>query len=337
MFIYNIIDWLKNSMQYAFGALFYFAFFGNLDVGMFLLGLAGFVISYNSVYYLNDIIDYESDRKDAINKKKKPLIVGIFTKKEAVVYYFVSLLIGLPLSFAVNNLFGLFVAGLLFINMLHSIVMKRIGIKAAASGMFVMQFIKYSIGWFALTATLDKFPLFIFTAFAASYVTFYLIYKKKLIFYDEDKEKNMRELAIALTERIKKDRLFFVPVSLTVVSYVISILFYPFKLQLIFLMPILIFISLTAGKMRFSDHTVKLKSSGCIGVFLLFAFILFFSLLQNPVVVHINESINESMSVAQQNLAVSMPQSVKEGVDNVNYMIYSDREKLETFLLNLTK
>ncbi|MFZ3077829.1 MAG: UbiA family prenyltransferase [Candidatus Aenigmatarchaeota archaeon] len=337
MFVYRFIDWLKNSIQYGFGALFYFAFFGSLDAGMFLLGLAGFVISYNSVYYLNDIIDYESDRKDAINKRKKPLVVGAFTKREAVAYYFVSLLIGLPISFAVNNLFGLLIAGLLFINMLHSIVMKRIGIKAVTSGMFVMQFIKYSIGWFALTVTLDKFPLFIFTAFAASYVTFYLIYKKKLIFYDEDKRKSMKEATIALTKRIKKDKLFFVPVSLTVASYVISILLYPFKLQLLFLIPILIFISLTAGKMRFSDPTVKLKSSEYINVFSLFVFILLFFLAQNPVGAQINESMNESVNAVQQNLTNSMSQSVKEGIDNVNYMIYSDREKLESFLLNLTR
>ncbi|MFZ3077831.1 MAG: UbiA family prenyltransferase [Candidatus Aenigmatarchaeota archaeon] len=338
MFVYSIISWLRNSIQYAFGAMFYFAFFGSFDVGLFFLGLAGFVISYNSVYYLNDIIDHENDMKDSLNKKRKPLIAGTLTKKEAVAYYFISLLIGLPLSFVVNNIFGLLVVGLLFINMLHSIVMKRIGIKAVESGMFVMQFIKYSIGWFVLTATLDKFPLFIFATFSFSYIVFYLIYKKKLIFYEDGKEKNIKDSAIELSKSIfQKNRLLLVPISLSVISYVISILFYPFKLQLLLFIPLLIFIFFSAGKMRFSDHAEKFKIGNGIGVFSILVFILLFSIMQNPAVAHINDIMNESVNDAQQKLANAMPQNVKEGIDNVNYMIYSDREKLESFLLNLTK
>lgn len=343
MFIYNIMDWFKNSMQYVLGALFYFTIFGNLDVRLLMLGLVGVVISYNSVYYMNDIIDYENDKKDAINRKIKPLLTGKFSKKEAVVYCLISMLIGLPLSFAVSRPFGMIVALLLFLNILHSTLMKRMGIKAVASNMFIIQLIKYSLGWFALTLTLDKFPLFTFAAFSAAYVTFYIIYKKKLVlfnesFYYENKGKRLKDsIKITLGGVFKKNKLLIIPVILTATSYLISIIFYPFRLQLILLVPLISFISLAAGRINFTSHIVKIKVSRYLTIFSLFVFILFFSLLQNPVVVHINESINESMSVAQQNLADSMPQSVKEGVDNVNYMIYSDREKLERFLLNLTK
>ncbi len=338
MFVYNFIGLLKNSIQYMFGVLFYFAFFGNFDAGLFFLGLAGLVISYNSIYYLNDIVDYKKDMKDTINKKRKPLITGTLTKKEAVIYYFASLLIGLPLSFAVNNLFGLLVVGLLFINALYSIVMKKMGIKAATLGMFTIQFIKYSIGWFAFTVILDKFPFFIFVTFSLSYIVFYLIYKKKMIFYDENKEKNMKDSAIELSRNIfQKNRMLLVPISLTVVSYLISVFSYPFKLQLLLFIPLLTFISLAAGRMRFSDHATKFKAGESIGVFSILVFILLFSIMQNPAAAQINDSMNKSVNAAQQNMANSMPPNVRDGIDNVNYMIYSEREKFEIFLLNLTR
>ncbi|MBU3958033.1 MAG: UbiA family prenyltransferase [Nanoarchaeota archaeon] len=343
MFIYNIMDWFKNSMQYVLGALLYFAIFGNLDVRLLMLGLAGVVISYNSVYYMNDIIDYKNDKKDAINRKMKPLITGKFSKKEAVVYCLISLMIGLPLSFAVSRTFGMIVALLLFLNILHSTLMKRMGIKAVASNMFVIQLIKYSLGWFALTLTLDKFPLFTFAAFSAAYVTFYIIYKKKLVlfnesFYYENKGKGLKDsIKITLEEVFNKNKMLIIPVILTAASYLISIIFYPFRLQLILLVPLIAFISLAAGRINFTSHIVNVKASRYLTIFSLFVFILFFSLLQNPVVAQINESMNDSVNAAQQKLSNSMPQSLKEGIDNVNCMIHSDRENLENFLLNLTK
>lgn len=343
MFIYNIMDWFKNSMQYVLGALLYFAVFGSLDARMLILGLAGFVISYNSVYYVNDIIDYENDKKDAINRKIKPLLTGKFSRREAVAYCLISMLIGLPLSFAVSRPFGMIVAILLFLNILHSTLMKRMGIKAVASNMFVIQLIKYSLGWFSLTLTLDKFPLFTFAAFSAAYVTFYIIYKKKLVlfnesFYYENKGKGFKDsIKITLEEIFKKNKLLIIPVILTATSYLISIIFYPFRLQLILLVPLISFISLAAGRINFTSHIVKVKVSRYLTIFSLFAFILFFPLMQNPVAAQINDNMNESVNAAQQNLANSMPQSVKEGIEKVNYIIYSDREKLENFLLNLTK
>lgn len=338
MFVYRLVVWFRNSMQYILGVLLYFFFFGSFNLELFILSIAGFLVSYNSVYYLNDIIDYKHDRKDVMKRKVKPLLNGRLTKKEAITYYFISLFLGVSLSFMVNKVFGVLIVSLLLLNILHSTLMKRLGMKAVASGMFVIQFIKYSLGWFAFTAVLDNFPLFIFSTFSFSYILFYVIYKKKLVFYKEDGNKSMKELMSSLSERIlKKNRLLMIPLSLIAISYVLSMLFYPFKLQLLLMIPLLIFVSLAVGRMRFADHVIKLKAGEYITVFFMFGFILLFFLVQNPVGAQINESMNKSVNAAQQNMANSMPASVREGIDNINYMIYSDREKLENFLLNLTK
>lgn len=337
MFVYRAIDWVKNSVQYLLGAVLFFTFFGNLDAGILLAGLAGFVISYNSVYYLNDIIDYESDRKDTLKKKLKPIVTGKFTKKEALIYYFASLLIGLPLSFAISRPFGLLVASLLLLNMLHSTIMKKIGTKAVACNLFIIQLVKYSLGWLALTVSLEKFPFFVFASFSAAYITFYLIYKKRLIFYGKYKKKSLKDTISSTLEEVFQNRLFLIPVSLTLLFYVSSIFLYPFKLQLLLLIPILISVSLVSGRINFIDNVTLLKSGWYASSFSILTFILVFFMVQNPVGAEINDSINSSFGEAQQNIADYMPEHLKKGIDKVNQMVDSDRERVESFLLNLTK
>lgn len=337
MFVYRAIDWVKNSVQYLFGAVLYFTFFGSFDAGILLLGLAGFVISYNSVYYLNDIIDYESDKKDVLKRKLKPLVTGKFTGREALAYCFASILIGLPLSFSVSRLFGLFVASLLLLNVLHSTIMKKFGTKMVACNLFAVQFLKYSLGWFALTVSLDKFPFFVFASFSAAYVTFYLIYKKRLLFYGKYKKKSLKSTISSTLEEVFQNRLFLVPVSLTLLFYALSILLYPFKMQLLLLIPILISVSLASGKINFIDNVTLLKSSWYAGSLSILLFILVFFMAQNPVGAEINENMNASFGAVQQNIAESMPENVKDGISRVNQMVDSDRERVESFLLNFTR
>lgn len=88
---------------------------------------------------------------------------------------------GLLVSFAVNMLFGLMMVALLFLNFLHSapgIRLKKRKLPTAVN-ITVIEFIKYSSGWFALTSNISRFPLWLVLMFAVIYTAGYIAYKFK--------------------------------------------------------------------------------------------------------------------------------------------------------------
>lgn len=125
--------------------------------------------------------------------------------------------------------------------------------------------------------------------------------------------------------------------SLTILFYITSIFLYPFKLQLLLFIPILISISLVSGRINFIDNATLLKLGWYASSFSILTFILVFFMVQNPVGAEINENMNALFDTVQQNIAEPMPENVKNGISRLNQMVYSDKEKVESFLLNLTK
>ncbi|MEM3403519.1 MAG: UbiA family prenyltransferase [Nitrososphaeria archaeon] len=86
--------------------------------------LTGFFVSAFSMV-VNDIYDVEVDKK---NKLTRPLVVGIMRIKEAWIYAFILLIIGLVLSFA-TNIEAFMVATLFgFISWWYNFTLKRHGI-----------------------------------------------------------------------------------------------------------------------------------------------------------------------------------------------------------------
>jgi len=86
--------------------------------------------------------------------------------------------------------------------------------------MTIIEFLKYSTGWFALTSNISKFPFWLIFTFALSYTVSYMIYKFKF---------KGREI---------KQRKPFFSFSLVIClgAYITSIIIYGFPLSLIFLL-----------------------------------------------------------------------------------------------------
>ena len=145
-----------------------------------ILALLGFITAYHSIYYFNDIIDVEEDKKDPIKKATKPLARGDVTIQDYLSRMFLLLVIGLSLSFYAAPSFGWMVSALLFLNFLHSshyIHLKETPL--VGINMLIIEFLKFSSAWFLLPIhKLVEMPFSITLIFASSYILGYYAYKK---------------------------------------------------------------------------------------------------------------------------------------------------------------
>ena len=88
----------KNIIQFFLGFVLYWLLFGAFDWLTLGIALAGFLLAYSSVYFFNDIVDYEEDKKDEDKKDWKLVASGAMTKKTALVVGLVFMVSGLLLS-----------------------------------------------------------------------------------------------------------------------------------------------------------------------------------------------------------------------------------------------
>ncbi|MFX1441035.1 MAG: UbiA family prenyltransferase, partial [Promethearchaeota archaeon] len=117
----NLVDNIpKNVGLYSVGILLLIISRYAFDAVEMILGLVAFIISYSSVYVLNDIFDISEDEQDLSKRMRKPLALGSVEKPEAVVIYAVFLVTGLTLSLFQNLLFFGAVSVLIIINALYS-------------------------------------------------------------------------------------------------------------------------------------------------------------------------------------------------------------------------
>lgn len=291
----NKFNLTKNLLQYLVGGILYFVLFNNFSWG-FILGLVGFLIAYHSVYQFNDLMDYKEDKKNKFKLKTKSLVRGEISREDVESYSFLFVVIGLCICFFVNRLFGLLVTIILFLNFLHSssfIKLKKS--KLLIPNLFVIEFIKYSLGWFALTSSLLDFPFFLILSFSLVYVIGYIYWKQNIRHFFRSK----KTLWLA---------------SLASVFYIISLLIYPFKLAL--LIPLPIATAFIIFK-RFGSSFIRLK----IGYLILFSvgicFILSMLLLITPSIAELNNKIRNKFDVIKENITNVIPKDVRYQINKV--------------------
>jgi len=220
----HVFSFLKNIIQYLVSFALFYNIYGNANLFTALIGLAGFVIAYQGVYYYNDIIDLAEDKNDEIKKRIKPLARKEVLAEFYVIKIFVYMIFGLLLCFAVSWVFGALVIGTLFLNFIHST--PRIRLKKTpfvGINFFLLQFLKFSSGWVALASTqqLLEIPVYVIGLFAAAYTLGYLVYKKNNL----HPKKILREKPVNIS-------LFAV---LAFAFLILSFLQYNFKAQIIIL------------------------------------------------------------------------------------------------------
>ncbi|NOY88488.1 MAG: decaprenyl-phosphate phosphoribosyltransferase [FCB group bacterium] len=117
-------QWLKNGIVLA--ALIFAGAVMQLDkVITAIWAMAIFCLLSSVIYYFNDLIDCEIDKRHPI-KKKRPLASGAVSKKTAILVMLLLLVIALYLSWLVN--FNFFLISVVFVvfNFLYTIWLKQI-------------------------------------------------------------------------------------------------------------------------------------------------------------------------------------------------------------------
>jgi hypothetical protein len=291
----------KNIVQFSLGILLYWFMIGVPDAYTTLLALLGFVVAYASVYLYNDAIDYREDKKDREKLKWKLVASGHMNVRSAKIIALVFAVSGLSISLFVSKWFFLVNLGMLFFNFLHthpSIRLKE-NLQKTAVNMTIIEFLKFSCGWFALTSDLTKFPFWLIFAFSIVYTTSYLIYKFKF-----------------RGKIIKSNKRLFTGLAAAgVFSYVFSFVQYGFPLSMILLIAIPLFIIVLFKWMDIEFH--RINNMIIIEYLLLPIVIISFIVLSVPVVGKANESIADMIDKYKEKIADEVPESITEPIDNI--------------------
>lgn len=292
----------KNIVQFSLGVILFWFLVGLPDVFIVLLSLAGFLVAYSSVYLYNDMIDYEEDRKDSEKIKWKIVAGGMLNPRQAKILTLISAFTGILLSLMVNRWFFLIILAMLLLNYLHSsphIKFKK-GMRKTAVNMTAIEFLKYSCGWFALTADISKFPFWLIMTFAVVYMASYLIYKFRF-----------------KGSIIKSNKKMFLAIgAFGALSYAVSFILYGFPLSMTILVLIPLSILLFLKQIDIEFH--KINNMIVIEYLLLPLVIISFAILVVPVVGQANEKMINTIGTYKDTVINEMPQEIKNSIDNIS-------------------
>ncbi len=153
--------------------------FLNTDFLEILLFFTSFMILYSSVYYYNDLSDYNSDKKMNFNHKSKLLVKGFFTKKEYKNLFIFSTVSGIVLLWIINTFYAFLSFLLVIFNHLRTKYLKTLPKRIFS--LFWVQFFNLVIFWFVLTKQLfNVFVCPLFTLYSFAYTLSYYFYKKNM-------------------------------------------------------------------------------------------------------------------------------------------------------------
>ncbi|UCD03007.1 MAG: UbiA prenyltransferase family protein [Candidatus Aenigmatarchaeota archaeon] len=309
----------KNIIQFFLGFVLYWLVFGSFDVFTLGIALAGFLLAYSAVYFFNDVIDYEEDKRDEDKRGWKLVACGILTKRGACILGCSFALAGLILSSLVNGWFLGIMLTLLFLNFLHSSPYTKLKRRVIPTtiNMTAIEFLKYSIGWFAFTGDLLRFPFWIIMTFSLVYTGIYLIYKFRF-------RGNM----------IRDNKLLLGSIAfLTALSYALSVTLYPFALPLIILLAasvVLIMLSMGVGrKFRFMNWL-------WIEFVILPLVIIAFLLLSVPFVDQANAELTETIGEYKETVYKKLPDDVVTGLENLSKPAYESLDDVQEDVINIT-
>ncbi len=116
-------QWTKNTVLFA-GLIFAGGLSDTRLVGLAVSGAVIFCLLSGAVYVLNDIVDLESDRRHP-EKRLRPLASGALRVAPAATVAFLSATAALIWSYSLYPTFGHTAAGFLALNVLYSLVFRR--------------------------------------------------------------------------------------------------------------------------------------------------------------------------------------------------------------------
>ena len=292
----------KNVIQFSFGVLLFWLIIGAFDPFVAITAVFAFVITYSSVYMYNDVVDHKVDRKDKEKLKWKLVASGHLSVKAAKYTSLAFLVLGLSLSLLVNKWFLLIMVALLFLNFLHTSPRTHFkkSVTKTSINMTVIEFLKYSTGWFALTSNISQFPFWLILSVSFIYATGYMLYKFRF------RGKVIR----------RKKTLFWIFGIVSGISYGISIFLYGFPFSLLFLITIAVTSFLFFRRVKFVSY--KTKNMMFVGYMLLAVFILSFLILVNPVLAEINDNMAKEIHMQTEKISDKLPEPIIKSIEDIS-------------------
>ncbi len=315
----------KNIIQYFIGFSVYLYFYGSFNPFKLMLGLSSFLISYTAIYYYNDLMDYKSDKRSKVKRAYKDLARGDISVETAITFAFGLPIIGLLLASMVSFEYTVVLIVLLFQNFLHSSPFTKNRFKKRFNYLFInfflMQFIKFSLGWFTFTTNMTLFPYWLITTLSLAYFFGYYVYKTDI--------KNIKK---AMKNRLK----VFIPLSVSIiVLYIVSLMIYPFKLPLLIVFPfMLLFLSMKHEK-SVTNKIFGLSDMASVALAIIATGIL---LLNVPVISTINNNASQVFDKISNLTLSNVNNKTLNAICIINETIYSYpiRDLNELKIFNLT-
>lgn len=298
----------KNIIQFLMGVVFYITFFGLPEAGITIFSLAAFLITYSAVYVYNDITDAKEDAKHCEKKSWKLVACGLITRRQGWTLYILFLVVGLSMSALVNAYFLLMMAALVGLNYLHSSPKFRFkeSLRKTAVNMTVIELLKYSVGWFALTGNISNFPFWVALVLSLSYNTSYIIYKA-------ERKKDL----------VRDNKRFFASMGcILLASYLIS--FFAYGIPLIMILMLLVPSFALAIFRYISMEYNKLNGTLSIMFTLMFAIFISFLIIINPPVAEANQKIAHEIDAYASTVKEKMPETLVDSMDEI-------REELDRY------
>ena len=263
-----IANSFKNSLQYFFGIALYVLSNGgsNLTLSKISIGLFSFLLFYVAIYLYNDLIDYDLDRKNVFRSNIKALARGSINKKTAKMLIYTCMIVGLSLSLLINKAHILALITIGIFNFFYSSPYTKLKDNALTFPMTLVaiQFLKFSIGWLALTSSLSGLPLLYVTSLSFFYVF--------LSYFSKNPTLTIKEIL----------NITFAKIILTfgVIAYILLPVFYSIKLVFLFLIITLtIFLAPIVSFLPFIHHQNSFEKSVYIVIVSNALMILFIMLL----------------------------------------------------------
>lgn len=150
-------------------------YFGLVPGIASLIGLAAFLLAYSSIYYYNDLLDYESDKKRAFMPPEKLLYHGRASQRDYIHLLAWTPVVGLALCFLISPILGVVVTLAILLNHVRTVV-KNLFLRELLLG--VVELLNFEAFWISMYGTLvPGMALPIFVTYSAMYALFHALYK----------------------------------------------------------------------------------------------------------------------------------------------------------------
>lgn|GEM_PF-5208958 len=168
---------LKRKFNMIAIAIFVGTYFRLLPSWGSLFGIFAFLLAYTTIYYYNDLLDYERDIEHRFMPRDKLLYHGKANFCDYIVLLGWIPVVGVSLAFLYSPLLGIFTAFAILANHIRTHISQRLP-RELLLGM--VEFLNFEAFWIALYGTvIPGLAVPVFVAYSAAYALNHAVYKMR--------------------------------------------------------------------------------------------------------------------------------------------------------------